>query len=285
MSGTDTNEYRDTPFNSDQYVSPTPESMIPAVSQQQRNRNTSKRTKEGDDSFENEHRGANIPNGYFNLARPDQSGSWSRLPRSQDSKQEKARPAFPPFRLTFENENKPSELSIIKDLNKQSHLCLSHGRYTSFDKKNHFLLYANSTEQFERLMVKNTWPSKICNLDYSLNIPTRVPTSFSIVATGIPAQWDIHELETDIKKQYSTVVKVERLFVKGGIPISKVRIDFSANRELSVILKNKRILLDEESTSYSIQPYTPPMKILRCFNCQQYNDHIAVNCPHKDAPV
>ncbi|CAF3336531.1 unnamed protein product [Rotaria socialis] len=28
-----------------------------------------------------------------------------------------------------------------------------------------------------------------------------------------------------------------------------------------------------------IQPYSPPAKILRCFNCQQYNDHIAANCP------
>ncbi|CAF3586516.1 unnamed protein product [Rotaria socialis] len=34
-----------------------------------------------------------------------------------------------------------------------------------------------------------------------------------------------------------------------------------------------------------IQPYSPPAKILRCFNCQQYNDHIAANCPRKDKPT
>jgi hypothetical protein len=88
-----------------------------------------------------------------------------------------------------------------------------------------------------------------------------------------------------IKKQYATILKVERLYVKGGIPISKVRIDFASNRELSGILKNKRLLLDEENTSYPIQPYTPPMKILRCYNCQEYNDHVAANCPRKDTPV
>ena len=149
-------------------------------------------------------------------------------------------------------------------------------------EKNHFLLYANSTDQFKRLMDRNAWPPKICDFDFFLNIPWKVPTSFSIVVMGIPAQWDTSELETEIKKQYSTVLKVERVYVKGGIPISKVRIDIASNHELSVILKNKRILLDEENTSYPIHPYTPPVKILRCYNCQQYNDHVAANCPRKD---
>ena len=27
------------------------------------------------------------------------------------------------------------------------------------------------------------------------------------------------------------------------------------------------------------------MKILRCYNCQQYSDHVAANCPRKDTPV
>ena len=69
-------------------------------------------------------------------------------------------------------------------------------------------------------MDKNTWPSNVCNLDYPLNIPTRIPTVFSIVVMGIPAQWGILELESDIKKQYPTVLKVERLFAKGRVPTS-----------------------------------------------------------------
>ena len=69
---------------------------------------------------------------------------------------------------------------------------------------------------------------------------------------GIPAHWDTSDLETEIKKQYSTILRIERLYVRGGIPISKVRIDFASNHELSGILKNKRILLDEENTSYPI---------------------------------
>lgn len=249
-------------------------------------RSSSKRVKEGDDSFESEHRRANTPNGYFNCNVANQSKPTSSISKPLPSKPEATtRPSYPAFRISFENEQRPSELSVLKDINRQCRISLSYGRYSSFNKKNFFLLYANSTEQYERLLDKNTWPEKICSFNYFLSPPTKVPTCFSIVAVGIPAQWDTAELEADIKKQYATVLKVERIFVKGGIPISKVRIDFSSNRELAAILKTQRLLFDDENTSYPIQPYTPPSKVLRCFNCQQYNDHIAVNCPHKDAPV
>jgi ribosomal protein RSM22 (predicted rRNA methylase) len=117
-----------------------------------------------------------------------------------------------------------------------------------------------------------------------LILPSKVPPSYSIVATGVPAQWNLTEFEVDIKKQYPTIVKVERLLIKGGIPISKVRIDFSSDQEVNKIMKNKRLLLDDTNTSFAIQPYSPPFKVLRCFNCQQYNDHIAANCPHKNNP-
>ncbi|CAF4917937.1 unnamed protein product [Rotaria sp. Silwood1] len=84
-----------------------------------------------------------------------------------------------------------------------------------------FLLYASSSEQFDRLMNKNIWPIQICSVDYSIDFPSKVPSSYSILALGVPAQWNLLEFELDIKKQYPTIIKVERLYIKGGIPISK----------------------------------------------------------------
>jgi len=142
-----------------------------------------------------------------------------------------------------------------------------------------------SSEQFERLMIRNIWPTQICGYDYSIDLSSKVPSSYSLVVLGVPAQWSLTEFEDDIKKQYSTIIKVERLYVKGGVPISKVRIDFSSNQEVINILKSKRLLLDDENTSFAIQSYAPPIKVLRCFNCQQYNDHVAAQCPYKDNPI
>jgi hypothetical protein len=271
--------------NNDQRENQMKKTTASTTSSQQTNRNISKRIKEGDDSFEIECRRVNVSNKYFNQKSQGQSNINSSYSRFRESNEAISRASFPPFRISFADDQKPSELSILKDINKHCHISLSHGRYSSFGKKNNFLLYANSTDQFERLLDKNLWPSKICNLDYFVQLPSKVPVSYSIVALGIPVQWNIDEFEHDVKNQYPTVVKVERIYVKGGIPISKVRIDFSSNRELSNIIKNKRILLDDENTSYPIQQYIPPLKVLRCYNCQQYNDHVASNCPRKDTPI
>ncbi|CAM4823966.1 unnamed protein product [Rotaria magnacalcarata] len=72
---------------------------------------------------------------------------------------------------------------------------------------------------------------------------------------------------------------------KGGRPILRIRVDFSTNKELSEILKIKRILLDDDNTAYTIEPYVPPSRILRCYICQQYDDHVAAHCPNKDKPI
>lgn len=101
----------------------------------------------------------------------------------------------------------------------------------------------------------------------------------------MPTQWDVQSFCDELKSQYKTIIKSERLYVRGGRPIPKIRIDFSSNKELSGILKNKRMLLDDNNTSYSIEPYVPPPKVLRCYICQQYDDHIAAHCPNKEKPI
>lgn len=256
------------------------------VSQQQAKRNVSKRSKEADDSFEQEHRLGVGYNQYFNTnesrfeSKEMSSRSGHNTPESRTP-----RPSFPPFRLNIVADELPSELSIIKNLNKHCRIGLSFGRYSTLGGKKSFLIYANSSEQFDRLMNRDIWPIQLCAHDYTIDFPTKVPPSYSLVAVGIPAQWSLVEFEEDLRKQYTTIVKVERLFVRGGLPIPKVRIDFSSNQEVNKILKKKRLMIDEENTSFAVQPYTIPIKVLRCFNCQQYNDHVAAQCPFKDKPI
>lgn len=266
----------------------TPESRIDASTepQQQSTRNASKRSKDGDDSFEREHRMANPRNQYFNSSNSRLGSSTTAArPASNSANLSSRRPTFPPFRLNFTGEETPSELSIIKSINRHCHIGLSYGRFASMGEKKSFLLYANSSEQFERPLDRNIWPLQLCEQDYTTDFPSKVPASYSLVALGIPAQWNLTELEDDLKRQYPSIIRIERLYIKGGVPISKVRIDFSSNQEVNNVLKNKRLLLDDENTSFAIQSYTPPFKVLRCFNCQQYNDHVAAHCPHKDNPI
>ncbi|CAF4991423.1 unnamed protein product [Rotaria sp. Silwood1] len=43
--------------------------------------------------------------------------------------------------------------------------------------------------------------------------------------------------------------------------------------------------LNHDNIAFAVEPYLPPTRILRCYNCQVYDDHIAAHCPNKDNTV
>ncbi|CAF0962935.1 unnamed protein product [Didymodactylos carnosus] len=135
------------------------------------------------------------------------------------------------------------------------------------------------------LLNTENWPDRICNNQHSVELPRKIPSSFSIVVKNVPAQRNAAGFGEELKQRYSTIVRAERLFIKGGRPISKVRVDFSSNKDLAEILKMKRILLDDEYTSYQVEPYVPSIHIVRCYICQAYDDHIAAYCTNKENPI
>ncbi|CAF2974493.1 unnamed protein product [Rotaria sp. Silwood2] len=203
---------------------------------------------------------------------------------SSNSKQQ--REAFPPFCIKLkENNYRKQEVAIIKELNRKCKLSLTYGRLSSSNNQKCYLLYCNTAVQFETLLDKSKWPDSLCNSEYTISFPRRFPASYSLVVLNIPTQWDVQDFCNELKLRYKTIIKGERLYVKGGKPISKIRIDFSSNKELMDILKHKRILLEDENTAYTVEPYTLPTKILRCYICQQYDDHVAAHCPNKDKPI
>ncbi|CAF5166359.1 unnamed protein product, partial [Rotaria magnacalcarata] len=142
----------------------------------------------------------NVRNQYFNNSDFRQAPYTTKSGSTKNVSNPTARrPSFPPFRITFTADETPSELSIIKDINKHCRISLSYGRYAAAGRNKSFLLYVNSSEQFDRLMDTNIWPTQICSLDCSIDLPSKVPSSYSIVAIGVPAQWNLAEFELDIK--------------------------------------------------------------------------------------
>jgi hypothetical protein len=165
-------------------------------------------------------------------------------------------------------------------------LNLTYGRFAkSAEKETSYLLFANKTTQFEHLMCETNWPDKIGSCSYKVDLPTKIPAAYSIVVKNVPYQWNIQPFEDELKKQYPTIVRAVRLFINGGRPLSKVRVDFASYKELSGILKTKRISMDEMNSVYAVEPYLPPTRVLRCYNCQAYDDHIAAHCPQKNDPI
>ena len=124
---------------------------------QQFNQNLSKRYKGGDDSFEYEHRLAPDNNKYFYInsnrsttntlttntlttntlttntlttntpttTRPSYIGSFAGARQG----------TFPPFKINFVSGVVPSELAIIKNINKYCKISLSYGRFSSMGNR------------------------------------------------------------------------------------------------------------------------------------------------------
>ncbi|CAF4887168.1 unnamed protein product, partial [Rotaria sp. Silwood1] len=40
----------------------------------------------------------------------------------------------------------------------------------------------------------------------------------------------------------------------------------------------------DDNTAFAVEPYIPPSRILRYYNCQIYDDHVAAHCAKKDNP-
>ena len=106
-------------------------------------------------------------NQYFN-------SSDSRFDSKETTSHTTTNTSFPPYRLNIIDDEIPSELSIIKNINKFCQISLSHGQYSCMGQNKSFLLYANSSDQFERLMDQNIWPTQLCGYDYSIDFPSKV---------------------------------------------------------------------------------------------------------------
>jgi hypothetical protein len=174
----------------------------------------------------------------------------------------------------------------MKEINKYYKLNLTYSRYAkTTNNQKCYLLYTSTAAQFEYLMCRSNWANKICNSEYKLDLPNKIPSSYSIVVLNVPSQWSVEAFENELKKQFPTIVRTVHVFVKGDRSLPKVRIDFASYKELSSILESKGILLDDDNTAFAIEPYLPPTRVLRCYICQAYDNHIAAHCSNKNDPI
>jgi hypothetical protein len=118
---------------------------------------------------------------YFNMSHQFKK---SVNDSSIQTRRESSRQTFPPFRITLKDVNRypTTELGVIKEINKQCKLNLTYVRFTkTSDNQMCLLLYASTTTQFDYLMCESNWPSTINNTKYKLDLPNKIPSSYSRV--------------------------------------------------------------------------------------------------------
>ena len=185
---------------------------------------------------------------------------------------------LPPFKLEFENHQKPTEILVLNELVKHNnHLNVNTARYLSHQQSRHLLaVFANDSATYELLLQPTSWPSRFCGLSFEVIPPRRIPTSYSVLVHRVPREWTIDAIQPLIAQRYPSVLHVARIF-HDRQPINRIRVDFQSNDDVQIILQCQHILID--SIRYPAFPYKPLTRIDRCFRCQQFG-HKAANCTH-----
>ncbi len=187
---------------------------------------------------------------------------------------------LPPFKLEFEDQQKPLEIQVLNDMVKKNYrLNVSSASYSTHPHSRHvLLLFANDTSTYEMLFEKSSWPDTLCGLKFHVSVPNRIPTSYSILINRIPREWDVDSIRPLLIERYSSTAQVVRIFRQDGQPTTRIRVDLRSNEEVQKIIRDSHIYID--SIRYPATPYKPLARIDRCYRCQQYG-HKSGNCENK----
>ena len=102
---------------------------------------------------------------------------------STDTDGRRKRANLPPFKLDFDAQRKPMEIQVLNDLVKHnSGLNVNAASYSTHPQSRHVLLvFANDSPTYEILFESSSWPNLICGLPFKVTLPSRIPTSYSIL--------------------------------------------------------------------------------------------------------
>ena len=186
---------------------------------------------------------------------------------------------LPPFKLEFEAQQKPMEIQVLNDLVKHNgRLNVNTASYSIHPQSRHVLLvFANDSPTYEMLFESSSWPTSICGLPFKVTLPSRIPTSYSILVNRVPREWHVDSIRPLIAQRYLSTVQVTRIF-RDSQPINRIRVDFRSNDDVQTILQCSHISID--SIRYPAVAYKPLARIDRCFRCQQFG-HKAVKCSNE----
>ena len=163
---------------------------------------------------------------------------------------------LPSFKLEFDAQQKPMEIQVLNELVKHNdRLNVNTASYSTHPQSRHVLLvFANDSPTYEILSESSSWPNSIYGLPFKVTLPSRIPTSYSILVNRTPGEWHVDSMRPLIAQRYPSTVQVARLF-RDGQPINRIRVDFRSNEDVHKILQCSHISID--SIRYPAVAYKP----------------------------
>ena len=152
---------------------------------------------------------------------------------------------LPPVKVEFEHQQRPAEIRVLNDLVKHDNrLNVSSASYSTHPLSRHVLrVFANDSATYEMLLQSNSWPPVLGGLQFQLTLPTRTPTSYSVIVSRVPREWHVDSIKPLIAQRYQSTMQVSRIF-REGQPINRIRVDFCSSEDVQTVLNSSHILID-----------------------------------------
>ena len=171
------------------------------------------------------------------------------------------------------------EIQVLNGLVKHNdRLNVNAASYSTQPQSPHILLvFANDSATYEMLFESSSWPHSIYGLTFKVTLPSRIPTSYSVLVNRVPREWHVDSIRPLIAQRYPSTVQLARIF-RDGQPINRIRVDFRSNDDVQKILQCSHMSIN--SIRYPAVAYKPLARIDRCFRCQQFG-HKAASCSNE----
>ena len=149
------------------------------------------------------------------------------------------------------------EIQVLNGLVKHNdRLNVNAASYSTHPQSSHILIVlANDSSTYEMLFESSSWLTPICGLPFKVTLPSRIPTSYSILVNRVPREWHVDSVRPLITQRYLSIVQVARIF-RDGQPINRIRVDFRSNDDVQKILQCSQISIDAAAVSSSITKQT-----------------------------
>ena len=143
------------------------------------------------------------------------------------------------------------EIQVLNDLVKHNdRLNVNAASYSTHPQSRHMLLvFANDSPTYEMLFESSSLPHSICGLAFKVTLPSRIPTSYSVLVNRVPREWHVDSIRPLIAQRYLSTVQVARIF-RDGQPINRIALTFDRTTMFRRFSNTRTFL----STAYDIRP-------------------------------
>ncbi|CAF2971823.1 unnamed protein product [Rotaria sp. Silwood2] len=154
---------------------------------------------------------------------------------------------YNPFIIQFQSKSTSTQIEIIqkityewKKLNNETQKIKITGR----QGHDGFLVFAIDHPSFNNLIIEQS-PQTIGNIRINVKQTPILPSEHSLIIHRVFKEWDITDIQNNLKEKYPYFRKATRIMGKNGILTQMIRTDFSTSKSVQQLLNEECVSIGQ----------------------------------------